>query len=315
MIQHAGLVPSPEQPTAFDVLCGIAERATRLWVAVAFVTATGVELVEQLLAEHPGLELELVARGAPITEPQAVTRLADLGAVVSLVVGDEAARFHPKLWLAHQQDGALRVLSGSGNLTAGGLRDNDEQFDLLHVDADDTAAIAAQGARFAELTRAAVPLATVCDSAYWKLWQYQLDQRRKLAAEARKLDEALVRAADTGLAVDALYADLVDFYERTKAEVRIPAAGGGTRPYVASYFKRAIDDSRGNAGPVPVVARMVKGKTEGYGHLAEAGRPDLMVESLVIDSTKSYHRLFPRETVAHAQRNLDDYAASRLPAA
>jgi hypothetical protein len=234
---------------------------------------------------------------------------------VSLVVGKEAARFHPKLWLAHQQDGALRVLSGSGNLTAGGLRDNDEQFDLLQVAADDTAAIAAQGARFAELTRAAVPLATVCDSSYWKLWQYQLDQRRKLAAEARKLDEALVRAADTGLAVDALYTDLLDFYERTKAEVRIPGPSGGTRPYVASYFKRAIDQSRGNAGPVPVVARMVKGKTEGYGHLAKAGRPDLMVESLVIDSTKSYHRLFPRETVAHAQRNLDDYTASREPAA
>jgi hypothetical protein len=234
--------------------------------------------------------------------------MADHGVAVSVVAGARAVRFHPKLWLTDRPDG-LYVVAGSGNLTAGGLRDNDEQFELLHVPATDTAAMAAQEARFGRLTRDAVPLAAVRSSSYWSLWKQQLAKRRELAAEERKLDDALVRAADAGLAVEVLYADLVDLYERTKAEVRIPAADGGSRPYVASYFKRAIDNSRKTTGPVPVVARMVKGQTEGFDHLAEAHRPDLMVETLVLDATKPYHRLFDRTTVAHAQANLDVYAA------
>lgn len=310
MTVHEGLIPSAAYPSAFEALRRIASDATRLRAAVAFVTESGVELIRQLQSDHPRIAFELVARGAPITDPEALLHLAELGTAVSVVIGECAAQFHPKLWMGHG-DGGLWILAGSGNLTAGGLRDNDEQFELLHVAARDATAIAAHDHRFAQLTAGAVPLDDVRSMPYWNLWRQQLEERRSIAAQERKLDETLSRAAEAGLAVEALYADLVEFYERTKNEVRIPAPAGGTRPYVASYFKRAIDQSHGKDGPVPVVAGMVKRKTEGFNHLADQHRPDLMVEQLVVDTTKPYHRLFTAETVAHAQRNLDDYYASR----
>lgn len=60
---------------------------------------------------------------------------------------------------------------------------------------------------------------------------------------------------------------------------------------------------------MPVVTRMVKTPTEGFDHLAEAGRPDLMVETLVVDASRPYHHLFNATTVAQAQANLDAYDA------
>jgi hypothetical protein len=301
-------VPGPEVPHAFAALSRIAAGAQRLQGAVAFVTESGVALVERLRAEHPALALEVVARGTPITEPAALTRLAALDVTVSVVVGSHAPRFHPKLWIAHGRNG-LQVLSGSGNLTLGGMQENDEQFELLTVPAEAAATIGAHEARFGRLTAHAVPLDAVAGSAYWRLWQQQLDERRRLVERAQALDEALMRNADADVAVEALYADLVSLYERTKAEVHIPVGDGGTRPYVASYFKRAIDQSRGRGSPVTVIARMVKSPTEGFHHLAAARRPDLMVESLVVDRSKPYHHLFLPNTVAAAQANLDVYAA------
>ena len=309
MITYGASIPGDEYPTAFEVLRQLVRDAVRLRVAVAFVTSSGVELVEQLRIDQPQLMVEVIARGAPITEPAALVRMADQGVAVSVVVGSPAARFHPKLWLAERPDG-LHVLAGSGNLTGGGLRDNVEQFDLLHVDPSDITAMEAQQERFGRLTRDAVPLAAVRNSPYWTLWHQQLSRRRELVALEKELDETLLRAADAGRAVEELYADLVQLYEKTKAEVRIPASDGGTRPYVASYFKRAIDDSRGRIGPVPVVARMVKTPTDGFDHLANARRPDLMVEALVLDPTKSYHHLFDRTTVSHARANMDSYHSS-----
>jgi hypothetical protein len=275
---------------------------------VALVTATGADLLESLIEAEGPLIVELVTRGAPITEPAALERLAELGLAVSVVVGDRAPHFHPKLWLLDHEDG-LRVLAGSGNLTRGGLCDNDERFEVLEIAAKDHAAILEHEQRFAHFAQLATDLEVVRNTAYWQVWQKQLQRRRELEQEERALDDQLSKTAVAGLAVEVLYADLVALYERTKSEVRIAAPAGGTRPYVASYFKRAIDQSRGTSGPVPVVARMVKTPTEGFDHLAEAGRPDLMVETLVVDASRSYHHLFNATTVAQAQANLDAYHA------
>jgi hypothetical protein len=50
---------------------------------------------------------------------------------------------------------------------------------------------------------------------------------------------------------------------------------------------------------------MVKSPTEGLQHLAEAGRHDLMVETLVLDTSKPYHHRFSSAMVAQARANLD----------
>jgi HKD family nuclease len=304
---HRALIPSDDWPDASVALRQMAAEASRIQAAIAFVSSGGVDFVAQLRADHPSLALELVARGAPITDPEALERLVELGVAVSVVV-ERAGRFHPKLWIAHRPDG-LQVLTGSGNLTGGGMQENDEQFELLHLDAGEHEAIAEQKRRFTRLTERAVPLDQVRGTPYWTAWRQQLDERRRLMERERELDQALSRTADADNAVEALYADLDALYKRTKAEVRIAAPGGGTRPYVASYFKRAIDRSRGRGSPVTVVANMVKSPTDGFHHLAQARRPDLMVETLVLDASKPYHRLFVPSTIVHARANLDVYEA------
>jgi hypothetical protein len=153
------------------------------------------------------LAVDVVARGAPITDPQSVVRLASLG-----------------------------VLSGSGNLTAGGLLESSEQFECLSFQSADE--------------------------------------------------------------------DLVNLYERTKAEVRIPDKSGGTRPYVATRFKQSIDSGHKDGTIVTRVHGIVRKPTEGFDHLAKAGRTDLMVETLVLDESKRYHRLFSGSTKERARSNL-----------
>jgi hypothetical protein len=229
---------------------------------------------------------------------------------VSVVVGSNAERFHPKLWLAHRPEG-LSVVSGSGNLTAGGMQANDEQFELLELSPDEGDAIAEQEERFARLVASAVDLDQVRGTPYWSAWQAQLEERRELKEREEKLNESLNSHGEASLVVEVLYRDLVELYERTKSEVQILTSAGDVHPYVASYFKKAIDDSHGHAGPVPVVANMVKNKGQGYDHLTNAERPDLMVETLVVDSAKPYHRLFGPTTVTQAQANLDEYEAGR----
>jgi HKD family nuclease len=306
MTPSRGLVPSPEYQTGLDALQRMVNGATRVQGAVAFVTQGGVQCVEDLRSIHPEVAWEIVARGTPITEPDALIRLEELDVAVSVVVGSNAEQFHPKLWLAHRPDG-LSVLSGSGNLTAGGMQTNDEQFELLKLSLDEGDAIAEQKERFARLVGSAVGLDQVRGTPYWTAWEQQLKKRRLLDEQTNELDEMLFRTADAARAVEALYADLLKFYERTKNEVTITTSRGDIRPYVASYFKRAIDECHGKAGPVTVVANMVKKPTLGFDHLANAERPDLMVETLVLDVSKPYHHLFSAPTVAQAQANLDAY--------
>jgi|SRR5689334_14565613 len=115
------------------------------------------------------------------------------GASISLVTGPEAVLFHPKLWLLEGREGTLEVVSGSGNLTAGGLCDNREQFEIAHV--TDAQEIEAQWNRFAALTEGAVTLEEMLGSIAWKEWKQQLPERRQLAKRARQLDQRLASSA------------------------------------------------------------------------------------------------------------------------
>lgn len=302
------VVPSEEHPTAYHVLEEIAQVSTSLRAAIAFVTSSGVDLVEALLTNHAPLALQIVARGAPITEPSALLRLESLGADVSVVIGARAHGFHPKLWLG-SSPGRLCVLAGSGNLTAGGLRGNDEQFEYLQFREDDIELISEHERRFQAFADLAVSLSDVAGTTFWRAWESQVAARQALATQERELDRQLTATATASFLDAELYADLLALYERTKAEVRIPAQGGGDRPYVASRFKQAIDRGHREGTLIPVVARIVRAPTEGFDHLAAAGRPDLMVETTVLDKTKPYHDLFSATTKAHAQATMDAYSA------
>jgi len=297
-------VPGEDLECARDALQLIlARRPVKLQAAVAFVSQSGVEMLADLLEGWSG-SLEVVARGAPITDPEALERLAEMGAAVRAVVGRRALKFHPKLWLGHPPEG-LDVLSGSGNLTDGGLVGNEEQFELLRLGAEDHDLIRGHQARFETFFAHGVPIEQLRNDRYWARWVEVTAKRKAAESELLHLDHELADAAGTPLENAELYADLLDIYETAKNEVFITNDDGSERPYVATRFKQAIDRGRAEGTLVPVVSRIVNGPTEGFSRLAEAGRRDLMVETLVLDASKKYHRFFTARTKALAQKNLN----------
>jgi hypothetical protein len=101
----------------------------------------------------------------------------------------------------------------------------------------------------------------------------------------------------TAEALQCLYEDAVAIYEQAREEVLIPRKDGSQQKYAAVRFKQQIDKGQEEGTIVPTVARIVRRPTKGFGHLKRAGRDDLMLESLVIDGQKPYHRFFSKETI------------------
>jgi HKD family nuclease len=295
------IVPSEGLKCGRDALEGMLGRQpTKLRAAVAFVSRSGVEILDEVLQGWSG-HLELVARGAPITDPHALELLSDRGATVRAVVGRRALKFHPKLWLAESPNG-LDVLSGSGNLTDGGLVGNEEQFELLNLGTGDDELAREHRRRFETFFAQGMPFEQLKEDRYWTRWVETSAKREAMEAALLKLERELADSAGTPAENGELYADLLAIYQAAKNEVTIIYDDGSERPYVASRFKQAIDRGRAEGTLVPVVSRIVNGPTEGFGRLAEAGRRDLMVETLVVDETKSYHRFFTVKTQTLAQR-------------
>jgi hypothetical protein len=106
-----------------------------------------------------------------------------------------------------------------------------------------------------------------------------------------------------------LYRDALDLYERARREVTIPRRDGSRQKYAANRYKQKIERAYSERDLVSAIARIVSRRTQGFGHLEEANRPDLMVETLVLDSSKPYHRLFSAMTVQIARSRMAEYAA------
>jgi HKD family nuclease len=304
MPERSQSIPGNQLSSGYDALAAmLARKPETIKAAVAFVTDGGVQLLASLFRDWPG-NLELVARGAPITQPSALERLDEMGASVSAVTGFRALRFHPKLWLSEGPTG-MDVLSGSGNLTEGGMTENDEQFELIHLDPEEVEAIAFQRLRFEMFQAHGVPLEQLKADRYWQRWIEFAARRGEIEREAHEIDLALAEEAGTPTENAQLYTDLLAIYETAKNEVKITNDDGSERPYVATRFKQAIDRGQREGTLVPVVGRIVRGPTEGFGRLAEAGRRDLLVETLVLDESKPYHRFFSAKSKELAQANLD----------
>ncbi len=133
-------------------------------------------------------------------------------------------------------------------------------------------------------------------------------EERELLAMARD-DEDLTAA------MDQLYADAIDIYERARQEVLIPRSDGTWQKFAAVRYKRQIDNGRENGELVPTVAKIIKKRTTGVDHLEAAGRTDLLLENLVLDPSKLYHRFFTAKTKETARRRMEPYwkTANDLP--
>ena len=242
-----------------------------------------------------GLELELVARAADITTPEALFAARDrLGAKVSVVIGKHAKGYHPKLWL-FRSDETLSILSGSGNLTGGGITTNDEQFEVIRLDVDSDEAKAHEE-RFAVLTARAVSLNDLEGTTIWAEWlavmKAQSAARRQIQQAAANFDKREVilnRHEDK----QKLLADLDELYDLTVA-AQLPRKDG--QPYYPTRFKQGVDRARDGGDPVELVTRMCRRQTEGFDVILNAERPELTVEYLVLDESKPYYDLFSPST-------------------
>jgi hypothetical protein len=133
-----------------------------------------------------------------------------------------------------------------------------------------------------------------------------LDSEEMEIVEAKREDSP----KETEDALDRLYEDASEIYERARTEVTIERKDGRRQKYAPIRFKRQIDAGRAEGMLVPTVARIVRKPTLGFGHLERAGRPDLMLETLVADRKKPYHSLFSAATVAAAEERLRKSAES-----
>jgi hypothetical protein len=299
------LIPSPDLPDAYTALERFLPGAVSVSAAIAFVTQAGAGRLIELARPYPELEVELCARAAPVTEQKALLRLRDeLGASISLVAGQDAKRFHPKLWHIRSED-RLTVLAGSGNLTGTGLRGNTEQFDIQQIPLD-SARAERHEARFDELVAGAMSLAELMESPAWFEWKDQIRDRERIQRELNKLDTRLASRKTDSRQEDKrlLCADLYGLYAKTVA-AKLPRADG--KAYIPHYYKRGLDNACAAGEPVPFVARLCKRQTEGFDVMLAAGERDLTVEALVMDVNKTYHNLFDDETRRKAQEHLDQF--------
>jgi hypothetical protein len=118
---------------------------------------------------------------------------------------------------------------------------------------------------------------------------------------------ATAQPKDVEEAMDALYADAVDIYERARNEVVIPRSDGSQQKYAAVRYKQQIEQAHDEGSLVATISRIVRRPTIGFGHLKAAGRHDLMVENLVLDTTKPYHRFFSATTIKTARERMMPY--------
>lgn len=303
-------VPGADFANADEALGHLARPGCVVHVASAFVTAGGAGR----LIEHFGgvaSSISLAARAAEVTDPDALLWLQQEGVSVSIVIGKGASRFHPKLFLVDDPAaGELSVLSGSGNLTGGGLSSNTEQFELVTFTRS-SARATEQFERFTALTSAAFPLVELQGTAVWGAWLAArafasrapgLHDVRKRWTQLDQLEVKLSRDADR----EALLDDLFSLYERTVA-AKLPRADG--QPYRPNRFYGAllrIQDGEGE--PVTLVRKICSHQTGGFDVILKHGDRSLTVEALVVDESKPYHDLFGEQTRLMSEARLAQFA-------
>lgn len=169
--------------------------AARLELAVAYARTSGTgPLLRAALSRG---SRAVIGLGFGLSDPPAIEQLASAGMDVRLVTDSArstAEQFHPKLYLASRSR-ELVVLSGSANLTGGGLARNVEQYEEL-VLPDPSPEADRQRERFEALWDLGLSLDALRRSGDWDEYRQRAKDRRLLEAEDRR---RLLRVhADTG---------------------------------------------------------------------------------------------------------------------
>jgi hypothetical protein len=89
-------------------------------------------------------------------------------------------------------------------------------------------------------------------------------------------------------ALEALDRDCCYIYETARREVTIPRSDGTRQKYAVIRFKRQVDAGHAADRLIDAVSRIVERRTQGFGHLEAAKRPDLMLETFLLDESRPY---------------------------
>lgn len=135
----------PASVSLHEALNFAGQGATSAAGAYAFVSKGGVDLLmgapsfTEMLGKSP---IRLVVGMDAITNEIAIATLTELQArhegleVIAFIHDKKGSVFHPKVcWFKNEQGGV--IVTGSGNLTVGGLRRNREVFAIAEVDANE----------------------------------------------------------------------------------------------------------------------------------------------------------------------------------
>lgn len=196
------VVPGKAFVKATDALASMLADATILRIAVAYVTADGTEQFSKLLhAVGAPATVQVVTRAThTVASREDLVALQDkLGAEVHAFVGADARSFHPKVFLA-LTPAVTSVLSGSGNLTRGGLITNREQFELLRLPVGqrppgqrapepfETNAGLDLTRRWADYWQQSLPLSHALSHPAYAVWEQQAARRAELSAQLRAIE-------------------------------------------------------------------------------------------------------------------------------
>ena len=225
------VVPGRGFTTGSAALAAMLPGARVLRIAVAYVTTSGIdELVETLGEAGMPPTVQVVTRATHTTATAADLKALEerLRAEVRAFVGTEGRAFHPK-WFLTLAEEATSILSGSGNLTRGGLTTNREQFELLQLPAGprrpqqerfETQAGLDVTRRWDDYWKHALPLASALASPAYIAWEQQAERRAQLTAQMRQI-EAEVEAQGPGTSGPPIQAELQ--HSRTASEQKVRA--------------------------------------------------------------------------------------------
>lgn len=161
------------------------DGALRLDIAVAFATMSGTSRL--LRAGLPRTSRVVVGLGFGLSDPAALEQMDSSGVSVRCVADSAdlaSSQYHPKLYLVSRVR-ELVVLSGSNNLTAGGLVSNVEQYEELRFP-DPSAYSDEQRSRFEALWDHGHSLADLRRSGDWQEYRARARDRRVLEREDRR---------------------------------------------------------------------------------------------------------------------------------
>jgi hypothetical protein len=209
--------------------------------------------------------------------------------------------------LADPTTDAVVGLSGSGNLTEGGLVTNDEQFELIEYSPQDLL-VEAHRERLDDLTKHAQPLDVIERAAIWQEWLTVRKKQAQARREIARIERALLDrepVADRSAHKARLIEDLQQIYDDTVA-ADVPRADG--EQYYPTRLLVAINAARdGERDPVKVVSDTIRRHTDGLDILLWGGRVDLTLEWLVLDETKPYHDLFGTTSIELASARIEEF--------